>query len=33
MGSMNNAQDPVEKPLATETHFKKKYKKKRRCRR
>ena len=24
MGSVNNAQDPLEKPLATETHFKKK---------
>ena len=28
MGSMNNAQDPLEKPLATETHFKKKKQKK-----
>ena len=26
MGSVNNAQDPLEKPLATETHFKKKKK-------
>ena len=26
MGSMNNAQDPLEKPPATETRFKKKKK-------
>ena len=26
MGSVNNAQDPLEKPLATETQFKKKKK-------